>query len=147
MAPTFQIPVARPRFSIPVDVPRTIRLKLREPDWVRDFINALNGFDIGGASDLASRLGLQTGGLIPKGFNEDFPANLSSGELVTPVRTTKSLFNLIDGLADMIGRDQNNTRAAAEGGGDQQLTVNLQVGEKELAGVLLNLNRQGFRVA
>jgi hypothetical protein len=33
------------------------------------------------------------------------------------------------------------------GGSGQNMTINLSVGEADLAQVMLNLNRQGFRVA
>lgn len=79
--------------------------------------------------------GLATGGAVPPGFpNDSFPSFLSSGE------------NVID-------RDLNNrlesflSRQDRSGGTAQPVKVVLQVGEKQLADVLLNINRQGFRTA
>jgi len=149
--PNFQIPVAKPDFKIKVKAPKSI--KLRVPDAVQALADALNNFGGGGggsAGDFIDSLtGGQHGGIVPPGFqNDTFGAALTSGELVTPPRTTKNLFNLIDGLSDVINRQKNAERAAGTGGeASQNLTVNLRVGERELADVLLNLNRQGFRVS
>jgi TP901 family phage tail tape measure protein len=91
-------------------------------------------------SDRYAFSNLASGGLVPSGFpNDTFPANLSSGELVVPRKDTQRLSNFLD-------------RAEAEGfnkteSAPQPLTINLQIGESELAKVLLNLNRQGFRTA
>lgn len=76
-------------------------------------------------------LKLQRGGEIPEGFpNDSFPARLTSGE------------NVIDrGLS----QDLKSFLSGKESGGD--MTIILQVGEEQLANVLVNLNSQGFRTA
>ena len=72
---------------------------------------------------------LARGGEIPEGFpNDTFPARLTSGENVVDRSTNDELKAFL--------RNQN---------GGQNVTIKLQVGEKQLADVMLNLNRQGFR--
>ncbi len=69
------------------------------------------------------------GGEVPGGFpNDSFPSLLTSGENVIDRTTNQKLNAFLDG----------------SGG---QTKVVIQVGEQELASVLLNLNRQGFRTA
>lgn len=85
---------------------------------------------------IGKKLKFADGGVVPGGFpNDSFPAQLTSGEGVIPVDTMRRL-------------DQYLSRA--DGGGSQSsgggtTIIKLVVGEQELANVLLNLNRQGFR--
>lgn len=92
----------------------------------------------GTVGDLAGRIGLAEGGLVSQPtlglVGEAGP------ELVVRPRTTENLFKLIDELAQVVGQQ---SQMAGQG---QNLTVNLRIGEQELADVLLNLNRQGFRL-
>lgn len=146
-APSFKIPVAKPTFSLKVPTPSWLsKLKISEPSW-------LNKLKIGGAGGGGSSgpiTGIKgspiaTGGLVPKGFpNDTFPAALTSNEVVVPVKSADNLFRLIDSLSKQIN---SNPSAKPQVGGEQNLTINLKIGEKDLAGVLLNLNRQGFRTA
>lgn len=74
---------------------------------------------------------LALGGTIPQGFpNDTFPARLTSGE-------------------EVISKDRAERldRFMAEGMANKNVTVNLQVGEAELASVIFNLNQRGFRLA
>lgn len=83
----------------------------------------------GGFSSVTSALGFAEGGAVPAGFpNDTFPARLSSGENVVDRSTNEKLNAFLD-----------------SGGGPTQVV--LQVGERQLAEVLLNLNRQGFRTS
>lgn len=101
-------------------------------------------------SQFENQPGLASGGVIPGGFSNDtFRARLSSGEAVVPRDTTSA-------LADFLSRQQasNGTDAkldelirAVSSDAGRPVAINLRVGENDLANILLNLNRQGFRVA
>ena len=70
--------------------------------------------------------------LVPPGFaNDTFPARLSSGELVIERSDSQRLREFLD----------------AQGGAPQNLSISLNIGEKQLADVLLGISRQGFRTA
>lgn len=74
------------------------------------------------------------GGLVPAGFpNDTYPARLSSGENVID----RSLNERLDRFLS----SQGNQATA------QPTRIVLQVGEKQLADVMLNINRQGFRTS
>lgn len=95
------------------------------------------------------KIKLASGGTVPSGFpNDTFPAKLTSGEMVIPTSDVQRLSNFLDkqeadttqtNLFNQLKQllQMNNT--------DKNITVNLQVGEKELASVILDLNRRGFR--
>lgn len=73
------------------------------------------------------------GGLVPEGFpNDSFPARLTSGEQVIDRTDNERLSRFLD---------------QQERGTERNLTVNLIIGEDQLAKVMLNLNRRGFRTA
>lgn len=102
-----------------------------------------------------------SGGEVPSGFpNDSFRAGLTSGENVIDRSLSEQLrgfLSLVEGLPSGIrsesqsfdsGRmDSMEMRLADESQRDQNVSVTLQVGEQELANVLLNLNRQGFKTA
>lgn len=123
-------------------------LKIPTPSWLKRFEEAVNklggafgggggGGGGGGAGGILNPANWATGGIVPRGFpNDSFSANLTSGEMVVPAKTTDELFSMISDLA--------------AGGGSRQtgpIQINLQIGEKELANVLLDLNRRGYRTA
>jgi len=109
---------------------------IKRPGWLDDIGDAISG----GGGTIGDILGFQSGGIVPQGFpNDTYPAALTSGEMVVPSNRVGQLFGLIDELASS---RQEPTQAAP-----QSMTVNLQVGEQQLADVILNLNRQGFRLA
>lgn len=88
----------------------------------------------GGSGFIGSIFGFQEGGRVPNApqFEGDrFPAKLSANEQVLSSDLTDRLENFLN------GNDQRG----------QNLTVNIQLGEQQLASVLLNLQRQGFRTA
>lgn len=88
--------------------------------------------DVGGVlGDIGDFFGFAEGGMVPAGYpNDSFPAKLTSGEAVLPTDTVAKLDSFL----------------ANGGGAGQNVTVNLVVGEEQLAKVILNLNRQGFRL-
>ena len=94
---------------------------------------------IGGVVDaIGGIFGFAEGGIVPYGFpNDSFPAALSSGEAVIDRSVSGRLLNFLD-------------KYESGGSGQQSsapTTIILQIGEKQLADVILNLNRQGYRTA
>lgn len=117
------------------------RLKIQTPEWLGR-LKVGGGGDGGTLGKIGRSLGFASGGLVPGGYpNDTYPARLTSNELVTPPRTTNNLFRLIDKLAT-----EGETTPTQETS-TQPIQINLSIGEQELADVLLNLNRQGFRTA
>lgn len=92
--------------------------------------------DDGGIGGFLRGIGLAEGGVIPQGFpNDTFPARLTSGERVISPGENERLSQFLD--------------RAEQGGGTgapQNLTVNLMIGEEQLANVILQLNQRGFRL-
>lgn len=90
---------------------------------------------VGGAiSRGAKAIGLNQGGTVPSGFpNDNFPARLTSGEEVVNRDTSEMLRTFL-----------NNQMS---GGESKVVSINLQVGESELANVIFDLNQKGFRTA
>lgn len=79
------------------------------------------------------------GGLVPEGFpNDSAIAALSSGELVIPRDDVVRLNRFLD-------QQESNSVAGSGSRKSEPMVVNLIVGEKELASVMLDLNRRGFR--
>ena len=77
------------------------------------------------------------GGIVPSGFpNDSAPALLTSGEIVLNKDGVDNMISAFNSLAN---------RRPTESNGSQNISINLQVGEKQLADVLLQLNRNGFR--
>ena len=85
---------------------------------------------IGGIGDI---FGFASGGTVPQGFpNDSFPAKLTSGEMVIDRSQNERLQEFLDLQSQ---------------GSSQPIVVNIQVGEQQLASTILNLNRNGFRLA
>ena len=81
---------------------------------------------------------------MPAGFpNDSFPARLTSGETIIDRSQSSQLQDFLDSQA----AGNKTTQAKTETSAPQAVTINLQIGESQLAQVLLNLNRQGFRVS
>ncbi len=137
-------------------------LKISTPPWLQQFSEAITrltkwspgdilggggkggiGGSIGSAiSSVGKALGLAEGGIVPDGYpNDTYPASLTSGEIVIPRSTSGNLFQLIDSLAS--GETTTSQRSETM----PPIYVNLTIGEKQLADVILNLNRQGYRMA
>lgn len=90
----------------------------------------------GALGSIGKAFGFAEGGIVPQGFNNDsFPARLSSGERIVSAGENERLSQFLD--------------RAEQGGGTgapQNLTVNLMIGEEQLANVILQLNQRGFRL-
>lgn len=114
------------------------------PEWLKNLTNIGGGGDGGGGvlGSIGKKFGFATGGVVPAGFpNDSYPASLTSGERVLSTDQTAAFERLIEMLSSP------ESPLGGGNGGGQALTVNLQVGEAQLARVMLNINRQGFRVA
>lgn len=84
-----------------------------------------------------------TGGEIPEGFpNDSFISRLTSGENVIDNSTNKKLNSFLDNQSNSF----ESLIAAINKGTEKEITVKVQVGERELASTILNLNRQGWRL-
>jgi hypothetical protein len=115
------------------------------------------GGDSGGGGILDSITGLfgfadggQISGKVPSGFaNDSFRTNLTSGELVVDRTDTNRLSSFLDQQATGQGINDRLDQliSSQQSNSGQPLTINLKIGEKDLADVILNLNRQGFRTA
>lgn len=126
------------------------------PSIVKEFVNQIkgqlggllgsnegggNGL-IGGAKafltgGLSKVFKFADGGIVPSGFpNDSAPALLTSGEIVLNKDGVDNMISAFNSLAN---------RRPTESNGSQNISINLQVGEKQLADVLLQLNRNGFR--
>lgn len=101
------------------------------PDLIGDA-----GKGIGGAfSSVGKFFGLAEGGTVPTSpaySNDKFgPVMLSGGENVMDYSTNQKLNAYLDNQANQ----------------EKSISINLQVGEKDLASVMLALNQRGFRTA
>lgn len=97
--------------------------------------NSDSGTGIGGIiGGIGDFFGFAEGGQVPGGapFVDRVPAMLTPGEQVIDRSLSERLESFLSG---------------GGGGGQQNINITLQVGEKELADVLLSLNRRGFRTA
>lgn len=93
--------------------------------------NVVGGKGGGFVGRIGKSLGFAEGGRVPLGFpNDTFPARLTSGEEVIDRSTSERLREFL-----------------SEGSSNQNVVIRLQVGETELADVIYNLNRRGFRTA
>jgi len=147
-----QAPVLAVKFAVAFvkEVPNIVKALI---DGIVDSIKSLGGLlgggggeggggGIGGAissfvsnpiGTIGDFLGFAEGGIVPPGFNKDnFPMRATSGELIIDRSQNKQLQEFLDG-------------AGQGGGGLTQ--VNIQVGEQQLASVMLNLSRGGYRTA
>ena len=87
---------------------------------------------VGAITSVAKKFKFAEGGIVPGGapFTDRVPALLTPGEAVIPR----------DQVADLKGKTQSVQESP------QPVTINLMVGEEQLASVLVNLQRQGFRL-
>lgn len=91
----------------------------------------------GALGGLGKVFGFADGGIVPPGFNNDsFPARLTSGERIVSAGENERLSEFLD-------RAESGTSPGAP----QNLTVNLVIGEEQLANVILQLNQRGFRLS
>ena len=112
------------------------------PDLIGDAGKGIGGFfggagkAIGGAvGSVGKFFGLAEGGAVPTSpaySNDKFgPVMLSGGENVMDYSTNQKLNDYLDNQANQ----------------EKSISINLQVGEKDLASVMLALNQRGFRTA
>jgi hypothetical protein len=112
------------------------------PDLIGDAGKGIGGFfggagkAIGGAvGSVGKFFGLAEGGTVPTSpaySNDKFgPVMLSGGENVMDYSTNQKLNAYLDNQANQ----------------EKSISINLQVGEKDLASVMLALNQRGFRTA
>ena len=94
------------------------------------------GFENGGIPALINGIRAQQGAII--GGNsiqgDKIPVRINSREAVMTLQDQQEMFKLL--------REEKNGEKR-----NQPLTINLQVGEKQLSKVLLNLTEKGFRLA
>lgn len=100
---------------------------------------------------IKKRIGLAKGGQVnevPSGFgNDTFPARLTSGELIVDRSTASMLRDFLDNNGTTGGQNISELVSAINKSSEKNVTVNISVSEQQLAKVLLNLNRQGFKTA
>lgn len=113
-------------------------------------LGKIGGVVSGAASSVGSvfkKIKFAEGGIVPGGapFTDRVNASLTPGELVVDRSTTKDLSDFLRKERE----DKTNTDLLKGllASGNQNINIRLQVGESELASVLLNLNRNGYRVA
>lgn len=117
-------------------------------DGLKSFVDVIQGFIkradprkgilgevfSGDFKSIGKRLGFASGLTeVPPGFpNDNFPANLTSGERVVDADTNRDLKQFL--------------AKAGSGGSKQPIVVVLQVGQEELARTIVDLDRQGFQI-
>lgn len=121
------------------------------------FRGAISRGPVGAVKSIGKKIGFQEGGIVPNipgvpSTGDNVIAGLNPGELVIPRSDVSNFRNFLDEQ-----RNQSDNEAAAfqaildqlraRENQDTNLALTLQIGESQLAEVLLNLNRQGFRVA
>lgn len=98
---------------------------------------------------LISPIGLQTGGTIPSGFNNDtFPAMLSSGERVVPRDQNIQLQGFLDNQRAGNGKTEELlTVLIGMMGKPQNVEASVSLNDREFANIMLELSRTNQRVA
>ncbi len=118
-------------------------------EFVQALIDELTGAlgDIGGVlgdigGSIGGVFGFSSGGVVPGSGNTDsVPTMLTPGEIVIPKDIAT---RMLSGDTASVG---GSSGGGVSGGAGQMIQVVLQIGEKQLAEAILNLNRQGFRTA
>ena len=93
----------------------------------------------------------QQGGVVPPGFpNDSFVAGLTSGERVLTANDTSNLERFLQSQSGQVNNNAilerlDSIANALVGGQNLNLAVN--IGERQLADAMLNVNRRGFRTA
>jgi hypothetical protein len=103
------------------------------------------GGAFGGIGDI---FGFASGGLIQGGppFVDRIPALVQPGEFITDRSLTSELQSFLAGQKNPETKAERPAEVRQQST-NQTMVVSLQVGEKQLAQVLLDLNRAGFRTA
>lgn len=93
------------------------------------------------------------GGIVPSGFpNDNYPAMLTSNEVVIPAATTPNLFSLIDSLANgnqPSGNNQTNDilKQILIVLANQERTIEVKLERDTLAKAIVSLNKDNRRLA
>lgn len=123
------------------------------PTIAAEFVKAIPKAIGGGVSSIGGALGGVVGGIgkifgfadgggvqLPKG--DTLLAGFNASETVINERQTQRFNQLLDRI-----EARTDQPVAQQQSDNRPLIINLQVGEKQLADVILNLNRNGFRLA
>jgi hypothetical protein len=99
-------------------------------------VGGLVGGPIGAVGGAIKKLKFAEGGIVPGGapYVDRVPALLTPGEVVLNRSQVEEL------------RRERSSGGASSPGSTQPLTINLMIGEEQLSKVLVNLQRQGFRL-
>lgn len=109
-------------------------------DAISKITGGLSGGGGGGGGGISGAIGGITkklkfaeGGVVPGGapFTDRIPAMLKPGEVVLNKQQQREV----------------SKETSGGGGGAQAVTINLMIGEEQLASTLVNLTRQGFRLS
>lgn len=122
----------------------------KEPEFLKKLEDLFGNFQIGGGGG-KKWYNLASGGTVPKGFpDDDFPASLTSGEMVVPVDDVSRLQRFLSTYdrGDMTKSQDSglDMEALAQMINDRPLIVNLTIGEEQLATAVFNARRRGFRI-
>lgn len=96
---------------------------------------------------LKSLPGLQLGGQVPNGFNENFPARLSSGENVLDRGTNFALQDFLENQAGGGTSEVLLQQILRELKKPQTAQASVQLNTREFANILIQLNRNNVRTA
>ena len=111
-------------------------------------LDTVKTFATGGLSKIFK---FAEGGYVPGFGNGDtVPSLLTPGELVIDRSSAKDLAGFLESQkSGAISSDalEKLTTVLNKSGGSQTMQINLVIGEKQLADVILNLNRNGFRTS
>lgn len=134
-----------PRMVIEITKAMVKEMPNMAKEFVQALIDALTGA-IGDIGDLIGGIGgffgFSKGGVVPGNGNTDsVPTMLTPGEIVIPKDIAS---RMLGGDTVGLGSSGGSTQTGNSG---QMIQVVLQIGEKQLAEAILNLNRQGFRTA
>jgi hypothetical protein len=105
----------------------------------------------GVVSKIKSGLGLAEGGQVPSGFpNDTFPARLTSGENIISPGLSDKLSSFIDSAGGGSSNDVNTallSQILSILQTPQQINTSITIGSRELAGVILDLQRNNQRLS
>jgi len=141
--------------SLPATFLKTIGDGLKK---ILDKLNPVSGAKkaggaiVSGVKKVGDFLGFAEGGIVPGGFPDDnFPANLTSGELVVPKDDVTKLRSFLNNQNSGSNSDGINTALLAQViellGQPMQVQTTAEVDGEALASVMLELSRQNARVA
>lgn len=155
--PTVAISLAKSMPRVAIEFSKSLVKEI--PNMAKEFVQALvdeikGAFEgiATGVSDVGSFLGFQQGGDVPSGFpNDSLLAGLSSGERVLTAGSTRTLDSFLNSQTGQVSNNEilRSLQDVIRGsqGGSQNLSVELRIGEEQLANAMLNINKDGLRTA